>query len=259
MLRVTNIRHPRHCPQDAPKGPVVHRASATALPFRRWPYRSRMQRLSRPSLAPRIVDRAAHALRPGWVRSVMVRRSAAVALMVAAVAVALAGHHSSEERSVLVAASDLAPGHALTAGDLGTRRVPADIVPPGALRLSADGAGRTVTGPMHAGEIVTDARLLSSRLPAQLTGRPDARLVPVRLVDESVASLLRTGDVVDVVTTDAQVLARGAIVALDVPVADGPVRTSRHGQPPVLLAMDAHDAHRVAAAGLDTALAVVLH
>lgn len=218
-----------------------------------------MQRFSRGSLAPRLVDRIGHAVRPGWARSVLIRRAAAVALVIAAVAVSVAGQRGGQDGSVLVAAHDLLPGRTLAADDLTTRRVPTDLVPPGALRLSADGVGRTVVGRVRAGEIVTDTRLLSPRLPGQLTGRRDARLVPVRLAEESVSSLLRAGDVVDVITTEADVLARAAIVATDTP-AETPSRTAgRTAAAPVLLAMDADSAHRVAAAGLDTALAVVLH
>ncbi|GAA1481485.1 SAF domain-containing protein [Gordonia sinesedis] len=218
-----------------------------------------MSRFSRDSLAPRIVDRVGHALRPGWARSVLIRRSAAVVLVITAVVVGIAGQRGAQQGTVLVAARDLLPGHALRADDLATRRVPREIVPPGALRLSADGAGRMVVGRVRAGEIVTDTRLLSPRLPGQLTGRRDARLVPVRLAEDSVSSLLRAGDVVDVLTPESDVLARGAIVAADAPVAETSSRTARNASAPVLLAMDAGSAHRVAAAGLETALAVVLH
>lgn len=209
-------------------------------------------------LGPRLRDRLAHALRPGWARSVALRRSVAVILVIAAVAVAVSGQRSNRETSVLVAAHDLTPGQTLGGDDLRPLSVPDDLVPDGALRHSADAVAHTVTGPVRAGEIVTDARLLSARLPSRLTGRADARLVPIRLADQSVAALLRAGDVVEVLTADAQVLARDAVVAL-VPGTAGAAPTRASSTPPILLAMAQSAAHRVAGAGLDVPLAVVLH
>lgn len=195
----------------------------------------------------------------------MVRRGASVLLVVAAVTLTLFGHRGAEMRAVVVAARDLVPGQSIVATDLTVRDVPGGLIPKGTLRLTADGVGRTAVGPIGAGEMVTDSRLLSPRLPSRLTGNDDARLVPVRLSDESVATLLRTGDVVDVLTAsaeepDAAVLARAAVVALtsDEPpdgVLSGGGTTGR----PVLLAMDERAAHRVAAAALDAPITVVVH
>ena len=207
------------------------------------------------TLAPRLRDRLAHAVRPGWARSLMVRRGAALALVIAAAVSALAGHESRQQTIVYVAAHDLTPGQSLTSADLRQQGAPDELIPAGALRLSADAQSRTVTAPVRAGEIITESRLLTSRLPAQLTGTPDARLVPVRLADESTAALLRAGDVVDVLTTESRVLARDAIVAL-VPAA--PTASGR-ASAPILLAMPGSAAHLVASSTLDVGLAVVLH
>jgi Flp pilus assembly protein CpaB len=179
-------------------------------------------------------------------------------LVAAAVTVGIQGQRTETQTSVLVAAHDLAPGRTLVAADLRQQSVPVDLVPKGALRLSADGEGHTVTGPIGSGEIVTGSRLLSPRLPVQLTGDADARLVPVRLADDTVASLVRAGDVVDVLTADTDVLAGGAIVAV-VPNTAGASPTRASATPPILLAMGRAAAHRVAGAGLDVPLAVVLH
>ncbi|MYR06464.1 flagellar biosynthesis protein FlgA [Gordonia sp. SID5947] len=204
-------------------------------------------------------------MRPGWARSVMIRRSAAVLLVLAAVVLTLFGHRGAEMRAVVVAARDLAPGQTIMATDLTVREVPGGLIPKGTLRLSADGVGRTAVGPIGEGEIITDSRLLSPRLPTQLVGDKDARLVPVRLSDESVATLLRTGDVVDVLRAsaddaDAAVLARAAVVALTSDEQVGGVLSGgpRAGRP-VLLAMDERAAHRVAAAALDAPITVVVH
>ncbi|MFT4127270.1 MAG: SAF domain-containing protein [Gordonia sp. (in: high G+C Gram-positive bacteria)] len=210
------------------------------------------------SLAPRWRDRVGYALRPGWARSVAIRRTVSAILVIAAVVVGVAGRGHTAADHVLVAARDLLPGHSLTGADLTSAEFPPDLLPGGVIRLRADAQGRTVTGPIRAGEIITDGRLLSPRLPRQLTGRPDARLVPIRLADDAVAALLRAGDVVDVLTADAQVLARDAIVAL-VPAVASTSPTRASSTPPLLLAMNETAAHRVAARALDAGLAVVLH
>ncbi len=215
---------------------------------------------SRASLTPRLRDRLGSALRPGWTRNLLVRRVAAAALVVAAVVVGVAGTRTDGDVEVLVAAHDLLPGQVVESGDVQPRRVAGTSVPDGVLTDGAPAFGRTVTGRVRAGEMLTDTRLLSSHLPADLTGMRDARLVPIRLSDDAVTSLLRPGDVVDVLTEEAEVLARRAVVALhgaDSP--SGGLAPSRTTAAPVLLAMDATSAHRVAAAGLDTSLAVVLH
>lgn len=227
-----------------------------------------MWSLQRNSLSPRLADRFRHALRPGWARTIVVRRTASIALVLAAIVVTVVGHRAAQGRSIVVTTHDLPPGRAVTADDLTIRVVPGDLIPFGALRLTADGVGRTPVGSIRAGEILTDARLLSSRLPAQLTGRDDARLVPVHLSDAALPSLLREGDVVDVLTTPdegagsatSSVVARNAVVAMtsDAPES-GALATSRTAARPLLLAMDESAAHRVAAAGLDAPLAVVLH
>lgn len=189
----------------------------------------------------------------------MTRRILAVLLVIGAVAAGVAEHRGDREASVIVAARELTPGEAVGADDLAVRRVPGSMVPSGSIRLTADGIGRTAVGRVHAGEIITDSRLLSPLLPTQLTGRPDARIVPVRLADDAVSSLLRAGDVVDVLDSDADVLARRAVVALTAAGADGGIGSRRDASRPVMLAMDEAAAHRVAAAGIDTSVAVVLH
>ncbi|WP_374613338.1 SAF domain-containing protein [Gordonia sp. (in: high G+C Gram-positive bacteria)] len=214
----------------------------------------------RDSLAPRLRDRLGAALRPGWTRSLLVRRVVAAALVLAAVVVGVTGTRADGDVEVVVAAHELRPGQVVDVGDLQSRRIVAGTVPGGALAEAGPAIGKTVTGRVRRGEIMTDTRLLSSRLPADLTGDDDARLVPIRLSDDAVTALLRPGDVVDVLTEEAEVLARRAVVALHAAESQsGGIAPGGTAAAPVLLAMDAASAHRVAAAGLDTALAVVLH
>ncbi len=239
-------------------------------------------------LQPTIVDRFRTAARPGWTRALAVRRTLAVALLVASIVAAVVAHRGEQQVTVMIAAHDLSPGTELAATDLTELRVGPGERPDGALRMSRDGVGRTVTGPVHRGEVLTDWRLLSPRLPTQLMKDANARLVPVRLADDAVVRLLRSGDVVDVLTEapDAQrqasgtdsdavvderdsggaptsktasgrVLVRGAVVAV---VAAPESRAARGSAAPVImLAMGEREAHTVAGATLAAPLTVVFH
>ncbi len=182
------------------------------------------------------------------IRAGTVRRTAAAALLLAAGALLLGGTDDRRE-PVLVAAHDLRPGAALDDGDLTVTHVPRGGALPGTLRSPDQAIGSRLATTVGAGEAVTGAQLLSSRLPAALTGQPSARLVPVRPADPAVAGLLRPGDLVDVLDEDARVLAADAVVA--VPGSGSEV--------PALLAMGETAAHRVAAAGLANPLTLVLH
>lgn len=99
---------------------------------------------------------------------------------------------------VLVAAHDLEAGSVLGEDDLERVAWPVDTAPSG-LAAPADVLGRTVTGPVRAGEPVTDVRLVSAAL---LEGYPDLEAVPVRIPDDGVVGLLRVGDRIDLLATD---------------------------------------------------------
>ncbi len=237
-------------------------------------------------LSPTIPDRLRTVARPGWTRTLALRRGLAIVLLVASIVAAVVAHRGERQVTVMIAAHDLAPGMELSSNDLSELRISPSAVPDGALRMTRDGVGRTVTGPVHRGEMVTDVRLLSPRLPAQLTDDADARLVPVRLADDAVVRLLRAGDVVDVLTeapesgslaadantvadesnsrspaaptpTSGRVLVRAAVVAV---VAAPESRAARGSTAPVImLAMGERDAHTVAGATLAAPLTVVFH
>lgn len=183
------------------------------------------------------------------IRAGTVRRAAAAALLVAAAAVAVVGGSDPDRNAVLVAAHALRPGTALTPDDLAVVHVPRGAALPGGLNAPQQAVGGRLATAVGAGEAITGSQLLSSRLPAALTGLPSARLVPVRPADSAVAGLLRSGDVVDVLDEQARVLAAGAVVAVPGSASDAPA----------LLAMAETAAHRVAAAGLSNPLTVVLH
>ncbi|MBB4137709.1 SAF domain-containing protein [Gordonia humi] len=213
-----------------------------------------MNRRRDSDLNPTITDRIRRLTAPGWMRSVLVRRSVAVALVVCAAVLAVVEHRDPPTPTALVAVRDLRPGQALTAEDVRIASVPEELTPDDAPTVD-EVVGRQVTGPVHRGEIIARHRLLDARLPAALTGRSDARLVPVRPADDSLASFVRAGDRVDLLGDDSQVLARDAIVATT-PSTDrsGPGETGT-----LLVAMPADAAHRVAAAGIRDPITFVLH
>ncbi|HKN96372.1 MAG TPA: SAF domain-containing protein, partial [Pseudonocardiaceae bacterium] len=156
-------------------------------------------------LNPRPIDRLRSLLRGrGWPRTMALRRIVAIALVVLAGALALrpAGAGETAQTDVVVAARDMAPGSLLTRADVSVRRLPASVVPSGALVRREAAVGRVLAAPVRAGEPLTDVRLVGQADTALTTGDPDAATVPVRLADPDVADLLRPGIRVDVVTLD---------------------------------------------------------
>lgn len=208
-------------------------------------------------IAPRWRQRAGELLHsPGWRRRALLRRGLALVLLVLAGILALTPARPGVD--VVVAGRDLPPGATISAADVVLRSWPADLVPGGALRATADVDGRVLAGAARAGEPLTDLRLAGPALAAGATGLPDATGVPVRLADPDVAALLGPGSRVDVVTTDgaeAVLLAADAVV-LTVLADDGRGAAGRGRL--VLVALPREIATRVAAASLSAQVAVTL-
>ncbi|MGC0362732.1 Flp pilus assembly protein CpaB [Rhodococcus sp. 27YEA15] len=215
-------------------------------------------------LTPNLVDRLSVAAESKRVSATVVRRVAALALALLGIVLLVRPDPASERIAVVVAAHDLSSGRVIEAADLDIREFAAGQLPDGTLTEPADALGSTAAGPMRAGEIVTDSRLLGSRLAGLAVGSDDARIVPVRLADPAVANILHTGDSVDVLTTmpdtpnessnhsAPRVLANGAIVVL----VTAPTDTRNQREQVVMLALPVDAAHAVAAASLATALTV---
>ena len=172
------------------------------------------------SLNPTLLSRVSRTLRPDFTRTVLARRIAAGGLVVLAGVAAFRPDPADADTDVVIAARDLSPGATLTADDVDVERRSATTVPDGALGAVDVVVGATLAGPARRGEIITDARVLGSRL-AGLAAGPDARVVPLHLADAAVLDLIRPGDVVDVLgavsaETDAEprVVAANAIVVL---------------------------------------------
>lgn len=179
------------------------------------------------------------------------RRLAAAALVALAAASAAADlrHPGRGRETVAVAARGLAAGHRVTADDVAARGIPPEEVPEAALAGPAAAVGRTLAGPVTAGEVLTEARFTGTRLAELLTGRGDAAIVAVTPGDPGLLPALAVGDAVDV-------LAAGAGAAAT-PVARGArvVRVDPEGA--VLLAAEPAAAAAVAAAGLAAPLTLV--
>lgn len=101
--------------------------------------------------------------------------------------------------AVLAAARDLSPGVPLGADDLTTVARSPTTLPGGVLSPGADVLGRVLAGPVRAGEILTDVRLVGAAL---VDGLPAGFVAaPVRVADAALAALVRPGDRVDVLAT----------------------------------------------------------
>lgn len=147
--------------------------------------------------------------------------------------------------SVLVARHDLAAGGSLQADDVHVVAMPPTVVPAGALTSMGEAVGRTVTGPVGVGEIITSTRLVG---PSWVTGLGAGRVAALaRMADADAVGLLRVGDRIDVYApaTDAGLapaVVRSALVA-SLPESD-PARPSEGAL--VVVAVSSVDAARLA-------------
>jgi pilus assembly protein CpaB len=151
------------------------------------------------------------------------RRLLAAGLAAGAVALALQAAEPKPAPTVpaIAAARELRGGMTLTPEDLLVVDVPPDLVPAGALARIDDAAGRLLSGPMHAGELVSDLRLVG---PGLLTGWGEGLVAtPVRIADPGVLTLVRPGDRIDLYATPVSALGPTAVVAAQVPVLAVPV------------------------------------
>jgi Flp pilus assembly protein CpaB len=166
----------------------------------------------------------------------------------------------------LVAATDLPAGTVLAAADLTSTDLPAPLVPDGASGPGTGLTGRVLAAPVRRGEVVTDVRVVGPGLWSQVP--PGRVAAPVRLADLAVATLLRAGDRVDVLATDAasgdaEVVAAAALV-LSAPAGSEPdTGPGRPGAPPegaglLVLAVSPETARVLAGAATTGSLTVTL-
>ena len=222
------------------------------------------------SLNPTLLSRLSQAVRPDWARTALARRIAAAALVVLAGVVALRSNPEGALAQVVVAAHDLCPGAALTADDVRLEKRATATLPDGSQADIEAVVGSTLAGPARRGEVITDVRLLGSRLAESAAG-PDARIVPLHPADGALVDLVRPGDVVDVLAAsntgpdtgpgaDANARARVvAISAIVVSVSAKPKAQAAGNERVVLVALPAGAANAVAAAALVQTITFTLH
>lgn len=214
------------------------------------------------SLNPTALTRLSQALRPDWTRTVLARRITAGALVVLAGVAALRSNPDGDRAEIVVAARDLSPGIELSTDDVRIEKQLAATVPDGSQSDLAAVVGSTLAGPARRGEVITDVRLLGSRLAESAAG-PDSRIVPLHLADAALLDLIRPGDVVDVLAassteTDAEptVVATDAVVVLVSAQQKGPTSGSDRV---VLVALPAAAANAVAGAALVQTVTLTFH
>lgn len=178
---------------------------------------------------------------------------------------------------VVTAARDLPPGRVLSPGDVELTSWSGVPPPSGALSQLSAATGRVLTGPMRAGEPLTDARLVGSALAGQLA--PGLRAVPVPIADPGALRLVSAGDRVDVLAASlsssgavlpggddqsglaglpvAHVVATNALV-LSVPEDAGTSPYDVGGLPLIVLAVDEHTTRELAAAAVASRLSLAL-
>jgi Flp pilus assembly protein CpaB len=208
----------------------------------------------------------ATSLRPDWTRTVVARRVAAGGLVVLAGIATLRSNPDADSAEVVVAVRDLRPGTALTLDDVQLEKRLATTVPDGSQADLSAVLGSTLASPTRRGEVLTDVRLLGSRL-AESTAGPGARIVPLHLADSALIDLVRVGDVVDVLAAPAadapatgpaasRVVATDAVVVL---VSAKQKVQAADSDRVVLVALPARVANTVAGSALGQTVTLTLH
>jgi pilus assembly protein CpaB len=162
-----------------------------------------------------------------------------------------------EGHAVVLASRDLDSGTRLRASDVRATSLPRAVVPAGAAEDTRDVVGRTTSGALRRGEVLTDRRTIRA---GPLDGfGPDRVLSVVRITDPSVLALLRAGDRVDVVAVSGDDSPKASRVARGAIVVTVPRQHSTFSEgAPVGLAVTHRVALDLAERALDSRLAVVV-
>ncbi len=203
---------------------------------------------------------------PGFARTLLLRRILAVSLLLAAVLITLSSR-SSDQASAFRYTRDLHAGEVLQEGDIERVDVPEAL----AQELRKDDLLGRITlldrknGSLAAVGDVLDPELTSAAVGEISSTAPgqSAHIVPLTLVDATVATMLVPGDTVTVLSAGdehapARIIAEGAqVIFAGHQAKAGNTGTQRELQG-VLLRLDAQAAQAVAAASLAQPLAVVI-
>lgn len=213
-----------------------------------------MRSLPRPWAASRRPGSRRHAY---WRRQG--RRLAAAALAALAVVIGTAmwrmAAADASPVTVVAVSADLPAGHRLTVDDLQLHHVPSGARPPGALTAVDAVVGRSLAGPITAGEVVTTSRIAPAKGPAGvLAGRV---VIALPLANPAVLQVISTGDEVIVLepgtgarVTDAIVLQAPTAVSVgssgEASAGLGSLSLASPRDPALFVAVPEGDAPRVA-------------
>lgn len=189
---------------------------------------------------------------PGWRRTVLVRRTLASALLVAAVFLAFR-QAVAEDPPAVVFAREIAAGETLSRDDVVAVPVPEHLMPVSAFTDPSEVEGMVIVASAEEGEVATSRRFIGPDLSAAFVGDVTTFL-PLRPAEPEIIPLLHHGDTISIVTHhgdagEPQVIATGGRVIL----AD-----ARESTGTLLIGLGEEDARAVAAASLTAPLAVVL-
>ncbi len=180
----------------------------------------------------------------------------------AAGAVALAMHAADTGPTtvpLVVTARDLPGGTILGHSDLDVVDVLPASVPGGSAASIDDVVGRMLAGPARAGEPVTDVRLVG---PSLVQGWGDDLLaVPVRIADAGVVTIVRPGELVDLIATPVSGEGRAGPIATRVPLLSIPdqVDAGLHADGALLVvAVTAEQATALAEAAVSSRLSIAI-
>jgi hypothetical protein len=138
--------------------------------------------------------------------------------------------------------------------------MPTQTVPDGAISGIGTAVGRLLAGPVRAGQTITDVQLVGQTLLAGYG--PGLVASPVRIADAASVSLLRVGDLVDVLATDPRAAGSTSTVAYHVRVIMVPRVSSDEGLTGtgalVVLAVSPEVARSLAAAAVTDQLSFIL-
>ncbi len=181
--------------------------------------------------------------------------------MIAALAAVLTGIAAAAPEGpptvdVVRAARQLVGGAVLAAADLEVDRVSEADVPDGAVSDPSTLIGRTLAAPVPRRQVLTTLALVTTRV-GVARGHV---LAPLRLADAEIVSLLRPGEVVDVVAADPQ-RAKASVVAtaariVTVPQVGEDSATADSGAL-VLIDVDSETAAALARAAVSATLTVI--
>ena len=200
---------------------------------------------------------------PGFHRSALLRKVVAATLMVTAVGITVTDR-LHQHISVVVYSRNVAAGSRITATDV---TVSESVLPQDRLATTDAAVGNIVVASRSRGAMVSAADFVDSALVSQTmtnTTSNDAgvktHMVPITLADPTLASLLRPGDTITIITAADDnsaprvIAAGGKVIFATTKATDFPGATPGT----VLVSLVADSAAAVAAASLSQPLAVVV-